>query len=228
MDTKFQKKHESDMTSKEKRELEREKLASMHGWEKLEYILVYYKFHIAVVLMLILAAFGITRWVDNMKDENYLYVTVVDAATEGGNLMEDFRASLGDEEEHHKYLLDTSVFHTVDLQGEKVMDYNAQVKLTTLLGAGTVDVLIGPKDIYEAYAEQEEGEEVLYRISDVMGEEFVKEHEDICMEEAIRVDNNAVLEKYGLTTGEPAYLMVFQYSEHLEEVKAFVDFLMEE
>ena len=47
-------------------------------------------------------------------------------------------------------------------------------------------------------------------------------------EEAIRVDNNAVLEKYGLTTGESAYLMVFQYSEHLEEVKAFVDFLMEE
>ncbi len=31
MDTKFQKKHESDMTKKEKRELEREKLASMTG-----------------------------------------------------------------------------------------------------------------------------------------------------------------------------------------------------
>lgn len=227
MDTKFQKKHESDMTSKEKRELEREKLASMHGWEKLEYILAYYKFHIGVVLMLIIAAFGIARWVDNMKDENYLYVAVVDAVTEGENFMEDFRATLGDEEEHHKYLLDTSVFHTVDLQGEKVLDHNAQVKLTTLLGAGTVDVLICPEDVYETYGEQEEGEEILYQISDIMGEEFVKEHEDICMEEAIRVDDNAVLEKYGLTTGEPAYLIVFQYSEHLEEVKAFVNFLME-
>ena len=34
MDTKFQKKHESDMTSKEKRELERQKLSSMTGKEK--------------------------------------------------------------------------------------------------------------------------------------------------------------------------------------------------
>ena len=38
MDTKFQKKHESDMTKKEKRELEREKLASMDRKGKAEYI----------------------------------------------------------------------------------------------------------------------------------------------------------------------------------------------
>ena len=50
MDTKFQKKYESDMTGKEKRELERQKIASLHGMEKLEYILVYYKFHIAAVV----------------------------------------------------------------------------------------------------------------------------------------------------------------------------------
>ena len=47
MDTKFQKKHESDMTGKEKRELERQKLASMNGKEKAEYIFSYYKFHLA-------------------------------------------------------------------------------------------------------------------------------------------------------------------------------------
>lgn len=224
MDTKFQKKHESDMTSKEKRELEREKLASMHGWEKLEYILVYYKFHIAVVLILILGVFGITRWVDNMKDENYLYVTVVDATTDGENFMEDFRASLGDEEEHHKYLLDTSVFRTENLDGDKVLDYNEQMKLTTLVAAGTVDVLICPKENYEMYT-GEEG--VVYQISDLMGEEFVAEHADICMENAILIKDNAVLEKYGLLPEEPAYLIVFQYTKHQEEAKAFIDFLME-
>lgn len=224
MDTKFQKKHESDMTSKEKRELEREKLASMHGWEKLEYILVYYKFHIAVVLILILGVFGITRWVDNMKDENYLYVTVVDATTDGENFMEDFRASLGDEEEHHKYLLDTSVFRTENLDGDKVLDYNEQMKLTTLVAAGTVDVLICPKENYEMYT-GEEG--VVYQISDLMGEEFVAEHADICMENAILIKDNVVLEKYGLLPEEPAYLIVFQYTKHQEEAKAFIDFLME-
>ncbi len=224
MDTKFQKKHESDMTSKEKRELEREKLASMHGWERLEYILVYYKFHIAVVLILILGVFGITRWVDNMKDENYLYVTVVDATTEGENFMEDFRASLGDEEEHHKYLLDTSVFRTENLDGDKVLNYNEQMKLTTLVAAGTVDVLICPKENYEMYT-GEEG--VVYQMSDLMGEAFVAEHADICMEDAILIEDNAVLEKYGLLPEEPAYLIVFQYTKHPEEAKAFIEFLME-
>lgn len=226
MDTKFQKKHESDMTSKEKRELEREKLASMHGWEKLEYILAYYKFHIGVVLMLILAAFGIARWVDNMKDENYLYVAVVDAVTEGENFMEDFRATLGDEEEHHKYLLDTSVFHTVDLQGEKVLDHNAQVKLSTLVGAGTADVFICPEDIYDLYDGEEE--DVLFKISDLMGEEFVAEHGEACLEDAVLVENNAVLEQYGLSIEEPAYLIVFQYSEHPEIAKEFVKFVIEQ
>ncbi len=224
MDTKFQKKHESDMTSKEKRELEREKLASMHGWERLEYILVYYKFHIAVVLILILGVFGITRWVDNMKDENYLYVTVVDATTEGENFMEDFRSSLGDEEEHHKYLLDTSVFRTENLDGDKVLNYNEQMKLTTLVAAGTVDVLICPKENYEMYTGEES---VVYQMSDLMGEAFVAEHADICMEDAILIEDNAVLEKYGLLPEEPAYLIVFQYTKHPEEAKAFIEFLME-
>ncbi|MEG1291041.1 MAG: hypothetical protein RSD28_01940 [Lachnospiraceae bacterium] len=44
MDTKFQKKHESDMTKKEKRELEREKLASMSKKQKLEYVVTYQQF----------------------------------------------------------------------------------------------------------------------------------------------------------------------------------------
>lgn len=224
MDTKFQKKHESDMTSKEKRELEREKLASMHGLEKAEYILVYYKFHIAVVIVVIALLIGSVRWINNLKDENYLYVAVVDAMTEGENLMEDFRASLGDEEEHHKYLLDTSVFRTENLDGDKVLSYNEQMKLTTLVAAGTVDVLICPKENYEMYT-GEEG--VVYQISDLMGEEFVEEHADSCIADAILIDDNAVLEKYGVSPDEPAYLIVFQYTKHPEEAKAFIDFLME-
>ena len=138
--------------------------------------------------------------------------------------MEDFRSSLGDEEEHHKYLLDTSVFRTENLDGDKVLNYNEQMKLTTLVAAGTVDVLICPKENYEMYTGEES---VVYQMSDLMGEAFVAEHADICMEDAILIEDNAVLEKYGLLPEEPAYLIVFQYTKHPEEAKAFIEFLME-
>ena len=224
MDTKFQKKHESDMTGKEKRELEREKLASMHGLEKLEYILTYYKFHIVAVIVLIVAVIGIAKLVVISKDESYLYVAVVDATTEGENFIEDFRKSLGDEEEHHKYILDTGIFHTVNLEGGSELDYNTKMKMSTLVGAGTVDVFICPKDIYDLYGGEEE--DALYQISELMGEEFVAEHADICLEDAILIEDNAVLEKYGLSIEEPAYLFVFQYSGHPEIAKEFVNFLV--
>ena len=225
MDTKFQKKHESDMTSKEKRQLEREKLASMHGGEKAEYILSYYKFHIAVVVILIFAVFGITQWVDSWKDEDYIYALVVNAPTEGEGFMEDFRASLEDEEEHHKYVLDTGVFFTTNLDGEKELAYTEKVKMTTLVGAGTADVFICPESIYKLYGGSKE--KVLYDISELMGEEFVTEYSDLCMKDAVRVENSRVLKKYGLSTEEPAYLMVFQYTDHPETAKEFVQFIVE-
>lgn len=228
MDTKFQKKHESDMTSKEKRELEREKLASMHGLEKAEYILTYYKLYIVAALVIILAAYGIPKWINNMvNDETYLYVAVVDAATEGENFIEDFRASLGDEEEHHKYLLDTGIFHTVTLDGGSELDYNAKVKLSSMVGSGSVDVLICPKDIYDLYSTEDEEERVLYQMTELMGEEFVSEHQELCIEDAILMEDNEVLEKYGLSIDEPAYLIVFEYTKHPETAKEFVHFLMD-
>lgn len=225
MDTKFQKKHESDMTAKEKRQLEREKISAMHGMEKAEYILSYYKFHILSIIILIFAVVGIVKWMDNLKDENYIYALVVNAPTDGNNLMEDFRNKLKDEDEHHKYMLDTSVFYTKNLEGEKELDVNAKMKLTTLVGAGAADVFICPESIYKQYTGDEE--QVLYSVSELMGKEFVEQNADICKEDAIRVENSKVLEEYGLLSGEPAYLIVFQYSAHPEIAKEFINFVVE-
>lgn len=228
MDMKLQKKHESDMTAKEKRELEREKLASMHGLEKVEYILTYYKFHILGLVALVLAVIGIVHWADSLKNEDYLYVAVVDAPTDAEDFIKDFRTAIKDEEERHIYTLDTSIFYTRNQDGEKEMDYTTKMQLTTLVGAGSIEVMICPKETYDIYSgeNQEEGQEVLYPVSQLMGEDFVTEHKDICKEDAILVTDNEVLEKYGLSSGEPAYLMVFQYAKHPEIAKEFIDFVI--
>ena len=45
-----QKRYESDMTPKEKRELEKKKLKQMTFPQKVEYIWAYYKLHMAIAL----------------------------------------------------------------------------------------------------------------------------------------------------------------------------------
>lgn len=221
MDSKFQKKYESDMTRKEKRELEREKLASMTIKEKTEYILAYYKYHIAGIIALIALAAGIAVWIDHLQDETMLYVAVIDAPENGGTIMEDFKKSIGDTKDHNKYQIDTSIF-LGDGEGGQA-DYTSQMKLSTLVGAGTADVFICPEDVYQQFKEQE----ILSSIADIMGQDFVQEHKEDCEEFAIRIENNKVLNHYGLQSGGVGYLIVFSYTKHPETVKQFAEFIIE-
>lgn len=224
MDTKFQTKHESDMTKKEKRELEREKLASMNGKEKTEYILSYYKFHIAAVIIVILLAVGIGIWIDDFQDENIIYAAIINATDMDTAMMDDFRNLRKDEERHHKYILDTSI--VISEQNDSAeLDYASRMKLTTLVGGNTADIYICPEEVYREYS-GEEG--TLISIADLMGEEFVSDHTDICEEDAVRVENNATLQKYGYQSSKPAYLIVFYYSKHQEVVADFINFLVQE
>lgn len=222
MDTKFQKKHESDMTSREKRELEREKLASMNGKEKLEYILSYYKLHIAAVIGVIFLIIGIGVWIDDMQDESMLYAAVINGTGLDTALMEEFQVQQKDQNRHHQYVLDTSIVFSGQQESQQ-MDYASRVKMTSLEGARTVDLYICPKSLYQEYA-SEEG--ALLSVEKVMGAEFVAEHPDICEKDAIRVENSEILKKYGYENSEPAYLIVFYYTKHPQIVAEFVRFII--
>ena len=198
MDTKFQKKHESDMTKKEKRELEREKLASMDRKGKAEYILGYYKFHILGIVGLVLFAVGIVKWIGSFQDETMLYASVINGRGLEEELMEHFQAYLGDDA--------------------------GQMKMTTLVGAATTDLFICPQSVYQQYS-QEPG--LLVPVEEMVGEEFVAAHKEICEKDAVRVEGSEVLEKYGYQNSGPAYLIVFGYSRRQEVAAHFIRFLVE-
>ena len=224
MDTKFQKKHESDMTSKEKRELESEKLASMKGKKKAEYILTYYKFHLAVAAGAIALLIGIVMWIDSFQNETILYASVIGGGETDAALMEHFQAYRGDDNRRHKYVLDTSVgFLSQDGSGE--MDYANRMKLVTLVGANTADLFICPESVYQEYSAEEN---FLVPVEQLMGEEFVASHPDICEKDAVRVEDSKMLETYGYSNSGPAYLIVFQYSGQKEAAADFVEFLLGE
>ena len=221
MDTKFQKKHESDMSRKEKRELEREKLASMSGNEKLEYILSYYKFHIAALAGLIVLVVGIGVWLDSFRNETMIYTAVINGKELDTGIMEHFQAYRGDDSRRHKYMLDTSVaFSGQDGSGE--LDYASQMKMVTLVGANTADVFICPEEVYEEYAGEEN---YLVPVEELMGAEFVSAHEDICRQDAVRIEDSEILQQYGYQSRGPAYFIVFRYSGHQDVAADFLEFL---
>lgn len=65
-------KHESDLTKKEKRELERQKLAGMGLGGKLQYIWAYYKPQIFVVVGVIILIFAIRDFYLKLRLKTYL------------------------------------------------------------------------------------------------------------------------------------------------------------
>ena len=72
-------KHETDLTKKEKRELEKMKLASM-GWKgKLQYIWAYYKPQMAAIVAVIAIAFFVKDLYENSKIHTALTVMVIDS-----------------------------------------------------------------------------------------------------------------------------------------------------
>lgn len=222
MDTKFQKKHESDMTGKEKRELEREKLASMNGREKAEYILTYYKLHIAVLLGGILLVAGIVMWVDSFQNETMLYVAAINGRELDAGIMEEFKEFRGDGERRHQYVLDTSAV-SLGQEGSDGLDYASQMKIATLVGANTADVFICPESIYREYAKEEN---FLSPMEGLLGQEFISSHKEDFEKDAVRVENSEKLKQYGYQGTEPAYLIVFQYSGHQEVAADFIKFLL--
>ena len=224
MDTKFQKKHESDMTGKEKRELERQKLASMNGKEKAEYIFSYYKFHLAALAGAVALIIGIVMWIDSFQNETILYAAVINGGGMDTRMMEHFQAYQGDDNRRHKYVLDISV-GAMSQDGSGEMDYANRMKMVTLVGASTTDLFICPENIYQEYSREEN---FLVPVEQLMGEEFVSAHSDICEKDAGRVENSKILERYGYRSSGPAYLIVFQYSGQKEAAADFVEFLLSE
>lgn len=224
MDTKYQKKHESDMTSKEKRELERQKLSSMTGKEKAEYILTYYKMHIAVLVGAVALIIGIVMWIDSFQNETVLYAAVINGGEMDSRMMEHFQAYRGDDNRRHKYVLDTSVA-SLSQDGSGQMDYANRMKIVTLVGANTADLFICPESIYQEYSKEEN---FLVPAEQLLGAEFTAAHADICEKDAVRVENSEMLERYGYQNSGPAYLIVFQYSGQQEAAADFIKFLVEE
>lgn len=157
--------NETDLSKKERRQIEKEKLKGMGTGKKLQYIWMYYKVHMLVVVLAIGAIFLGVSIYRHAKMETVLSISVVNA----GNFSSD------DVEKDILDLLDTGNKYAevgisqnliTDETGED-LDYYARIAYVTQLQTATVDVFLMPKELYE----HEKDSEVFGNLKEIFGDE---------------------------------------------------------
>lgn len=143
--------YESDMTKKEKRLREREKLRSLSFAGKIEYIWMYYKAWFLVLAVGAAAVYlGISMY-QGSKENVLVNIAIV------GGTSQDTESIQALEQEVKEWLGASGKYDTVRVQANIPEDggsVSSQTALTTLIGANAVDVLVCPEGVYEEYSVQ--------------------------------------------------------------------------
>ena len=146
--------YESDMTRKEKMQLEKEKLSKMNFKEKLAYIWEYYKAVIFGIIAVIFIIGTIVNIHENAKYYDLVSIAVVDYAglQDVSPIEEDLKEALGTGDKYEKVSIDTSYSFGENLENA---DYNTLMKFTAVIAAQSMDVLICSQAVYDNYSKDD-------------------------------------------------------------------------
>ena len=143
-------KNESDLSKKERRLIEKEKLKGMGPKKKLEYIWMYYKPAIFGVIAVIALIFGIKDYYEQSKIKTVLSMTVV---------------TLGYKDDPYSKV-EIGVNLTTDSEMAE-FDYNAQIAYMAQIQAGSIDIMVMPEKLYQTLKKNEPFAD----LKELMGEE---------------------------------------------------------
>ncbi len=212
------KRYESDLTSKEKRKLEWEKLKSLHGKDRVAHIWTYYKTQMFLALLVIAVLYAAGKTIYRMQFNTVFYAIFVNSDYGDEEAMEvDFKSYLNDDDKFHEIVIDRGFYFT----GDDAQDYGYQIKLQALITGEHVDVMVADKDTFEKYAEGEAFTPMVKLLSD----EDLEKYEDDLEPYGIRIRNSEVLEQFGFEMGDEVYLGVFYYAPYPENAVEFIKYL---
>lgn len=160
-----QKIHESDLTKKERRLLEKEKLKGMGLRKKLEYIWMYYKPVIfGVIFGIVLIFVGVDMY-QNAKTETKLSISLVNAGDfNADQLTQDIRELLGATGKYETVSIGANLVTNADGSD---FDYYARMAYITQLQTTAMDVMVIPETLYDTLKR----DEVFADLSGLLGEE---------------------------------------------------------
>ncbi|HIU77519.1 MAG TPA: hypothetical protein IAC62_16645 [Candidatus Pelethocola excrementipullorum] len=214
--------YESDMTRKEKRELEKQKLGSMNWKEKLEYVWTYYKAAMAAVIGVIVVIVIVCQLVENSKYKTILNVSVINASMSEDTeaIGKELQDQFGTDNKYDKVSFDTSL-----MMGDvETADYNMVMKFTTVVAAGDMDVLITTEEVYDHYKKQD----MFLDLSTLFTPEECEQYGITPGMDRLDITDTAWLENHRWVQYEPVYLTVISNTNHQDKIKEFITAVEEE
>lgn len=219
----MEKRYESDMTPKEKRELERKKLASMTLGQKIGYLWEYYKIWLLILAVVIMFISMFVTMYQNSQKINLMGLAVANSTTlsDTSGVTEDLIEMLGTGDEHETVTVDTSYYFNEDIANT---DPNIIMKFSTMVAAQSIDVLISSEHVMDYYKDQE----MFLMPSEYLSEEQIAALGDRVSEYGVRIDGSSLLEKWDLVAYEPVYFTVIANSPNVENTVKLLEKLVEE
>lgn len=214
-------KHESDLTKKEKRELERMKLGSMSFGGKLQYIWAYYKPQIFGLIGVIIVFFIAKDIYQNAQIKTALSVMVIDSTgsaqeTAVKKLEEDLGIA---DDPYQSVSLDESVRTG---QSQKELDTYSQMSFTTKIAAKGVDILIAPEEFFDTL----NGDDYFADLTELLPQEVYDSFGENISKYSVALDSKE-LEKLLEVNYEPLKIGIISNSENKENAVKWLTVLSE-
>lgn len=205
-------KYESDMTQKEKRAQELQKIKSLKGKKRVEYLWTYYRSFLLILLVFVFVICLIVPIIQNIQRNPVLTLALVDA-----NLEADTESL----EQKILNYLDTSGKHDEVVIDTTATSSGNYVKLATLLLAESdTDAVICNSDTYE-FCKQKD---CFIDWQKLLGNDY-SDYEMYMTDGVIDLSKIPAWQEENYTLYEPVYLGVLQNSEHPETVLLFLEYL---
>nr|WP_294466036.1 hypothetical protein [uncultured Sellimonas sp.] len=208
-------KYERQMSGKEKRKFEAEKLSQMTLKEKIEYLWMYYKIYLLIpVILIVLICVGVQMY-HGMTEKVLLNLMILDGngTLDRTDLEEDITDALGSGKKNEVVKINANLSASSE-------DYNSNIALTTLVGAEAVDVMICPEETYRQYADQGG----FMNLEDLIPEEELagKTSE----KDALILEKCSYLEQKIGVSYEPVYVCIMENAQNKENAAAFLEMLL--
>ena len=213
----MEQKHESDMTPKEKRQAEIEKLRGMSLGEKAGYLWTYYKIWLLIPVILVIVIWQGSQIYQNAREVELLSIGIADTGlntTTGQEALEsDLLALLGTGEKYEVITLDTGIS-----SGD---DSAAVMKRATVIGARTMDLLICGEELYDEY----ESQEAFTDWQEILGNDYGR-YEEYFSEGRLDLSKSSRWDSYGLVSYEPVYAGALVSSDKTDALRLFAEYFL--
>ena len=210
-------KHESDLTSEERRELARKQWKSMTAQEKRQYSWDYYKWTIPAAALIIFLIFTFTEIYQRSKLVQLMSIAMMDvpvgAEKEKAQFSDDLLTFLGSGAQNETIDIDSSL--------QSGNSSSAVMKLTVIIAAHTTDLLVCNEETYQSLA----AEEAFWDWNDILGEEKAAYSDYLSPEGWLDLSLCPRWNSYAMTYYSPVYAGLLISSDKTDMARGFARFV---